>query len=129
MFAWLGIAQFKEDFVGRDNDISVFVGSALGITVEIGKNPFNSLRAALPKNLDKYPFLIALAPRGSKQAADYLAQHAHVLAWRLSHEGFRCFVPKNHALTLQSEDDGIIYANSQSSTPDNETTHNPRHGH
>ena len=108
MFGWLGIPRFKEEFVGK-NDIQVFVGSAVGITVGISETGFKHRVEAyrLPK-LEKYRFAISLSPQGTSQAADYLVQHAHVLAWRLSHEGFRCFVPKD-ALTARSDDDGMVY--------------------
>lgn len=99
MFAWLGMQHFEEDFVGR-NDEQVFFGSAVGITVCIAEG---SLR-----NMEKYPFSISLAAQGTQQAADYLLQHAHILAWRLSHEGFRCFVPKDMFI-VRSEQDGMVY--------------------
>jgi len=44
----------------------------------------------------------------SNQAADYLVQHAQILAWRLSHEGFQCFVPKDMT-AVSTERDGMVY--------------------
>jgi hypothetical protein len=108
IFRWLDISSFKEEWVGK-GDVQVFVGSAVGITVGISETHFKSRVEPykLPK-LEKYPFVISLSPQGTNQAADYLVQHAHVLAWRLSHEGFRCFVPKD-GLTAQSDEDGMVY--------------------
>ena len=101
MFAWLGIPGFTEECFGSwKRDVNRFIGSAVGITVEIREND--------KKVLGQYPFTIFLSPQGTNQAADYLVQHAHMLAWRLSHEGFRCFVPKDVA-TVSSDKDGMIY--------------------
>lgn len=100
IFAWFEISQFDEDFVGRDYEERSFIGSALGITVRIQENG--------SKNLEKYSFCISFSLQGTKQAAEYLAQHAHMIAWRLSHEGFRCFVPKD-IITVRSEQDGMVY--------------------
>jgi len=108
MFSWLGIPSFKEEWVGK-GDIQVFVGSAVGITVGISETHFKNRVEPykLPK-LEKYSFVISLSPQGTNQAADYLVQHAHMLAWRLSHESFRCFVPKD-GLTAKSDEDGMVY--------------------
>jgi hypothetical protein len=106
IFGWLGIPNFKEEWVGKA-DTQLFTGSAVGITVGVSENSFNQ-RRFYKKNLENYPFLISLAPQGTSQAADYLVQHAHVLAWRLSNEGFRCFVPKD-LLTVNSDSDGMVY--------------------
>jgi hypothetical protein len=103
MFTWLGMQQFEEDVTGRDGEYLMFVGSAVGITVVIEENVMNSRKV-----LEKYPFKISLAAQGTRQAADYLIQHAHILAWRLSHEGYRCFVPKN-PLLVHGEQDGMVY--------------------
>jgi hypothetical protein len=108
MFGWLGIHTFQEDFGGRDGDEQVFVGSAVGITVVIETNGANAGQGAHKTNLEKYPFKITLAAQDTRQAADYLVQHAHVLAWRLSHEGYRCFIPKD-LVRARSEQDGMIY--------------------
>jgi len=107
-FSWLGIPSFKEEWIGK-GDVQVFVGSAVGITVGISETHFQYRvdPYKLPK-LEKYPFVISLSPQGTTQAADYLVQHAHVLAWRLSHEGFRCFVPKD-GLRAESDEDGMVY--------------------
>ena len=102
MFAWLGIQQFEEDVTGRDGEYLVFIGSAAGITVVIEEN------VRKLQDLEKYPFKISLAAQGTRQAADYLIQHAHMLAWQLSHEGYRCFVPKD-VLPVHSEQDGMVY--------------------
>lgn len=107
MFAWLGIPRFEEEFGGKD-DHSVFVGSAVGITVWVQETPFKHWREPHKTPLEKYPFVISLVPQGTNMAADYLVQHAHTLAWRLSHEGFRCFVPKD-STTANSERDGMVY--------------------
>ena len=100
MFAWLGMQQFEEDFVGRD-DQQVFVGSAVGITVAMEEN------GICKTNLDKYRFRILLSAQGTRQAADHLVQHAQMPGWRLSHEGFRCFVPKDW-VTVRNEQDGMV---------------------
>lgn len=101
MFGWLGIPSFTEDCSGSGKwDVHRFAGSAVGIAVEIREND--------KKVLGQYPFVIFLSPQGTNQAADYLVQHAHVLAWRLSHEGFRCFVPKD-MVAVSSDKDGMVY--------------------
>ena len=109
MFGWLGISHFEERFVGK-SDEQQFTGCAVGIEVVVGENVFNSWKGIYKKNLEKYPFLISFAPQASNQAADYLVQHAHLLAWRLSHEGFRCFVPKDF-VKVSSESEGMVYDN------------------
>jgi len=102
MFGWLGISSFKEDVTGSWKvDIHFVVGSAVGITVEIRVND--------RRELGLYPFVIFLSPQGTNMAADYLVQHAHTLAWRLSREGFRCFLPKD-VVTVRTDKDGMIYA-------------------
>lgn len=101
LFGWLGIPRFTDEcFGGWKVDIERFIGSAVGITVEI--------RANNKRVLEQYPFIIYLSPQGTNMAADYLVQHAHTLAWRLSRDGFCCFVPKDIA-TVRSEQDGMIY--------------------
>jgi hypothetical protein len=101
MFGWLGIPSFTEDCFGSGKvDVQRFVGSAVGITVEIRENN--------KRVLEQYPFVIYLSPQGTNMATDYLVQHSHTLAWRLSREGFRCFVPKVMA-TVCSDKDGMIY--------------------
>jgi len=101
LFGWLGIPSFTEDcFGGWKVDIERFIGSAVGITVEIRENN--------KKVLEPYPFIIYLSPQGTSMAADYLVQHAHTLAWRLSRDGFRCFVPKDLVI-VHSDQDGMIY--------------------
>jgi hypothetical protein len=108
IFRWLEISSFKERWVGKSDD-QQFVGSAVGIEVVIGENFLNSYKGDYKKKeLEKYLFLIHLIPQSTGQSADYLVQHAHTLAWRLSHEGFRCFVPKNMT-TVSSEHDGMVY--------------------
>jgi len=108
MFAWLEIQKYEEEFTGRDGEDQVFVGSAVGITVVIGQKRTTSGRATDKTDLAKYPFAIELAAQETRQAAEYLAQHAHILAWRLSHEGYRCFIPKD-IVTARSEQDGMVY--------------------
>ena len=101
LFGWLGISSFTEDCFGSGKvDIQRFVGSAVGITVEIREND--------RKELGDYPFTILMSPQGTHMAADYLVQHAHTLAWRLSRDGFRCFVPKD-VVAVRSDKDGMIY--------------------
>jgi len=101
LFGWLGVSNFTEDCFGSGKvDVQRFIGSAVGITVEI--------RERDKKVLGQYPFIIYLSPQGTSMAADYLVQHSHTLAWRLSRDGFRCFVPKDIA-TVHSEQDGMIY--------------------
>jgi hypothetical protein len=101
IFGWLGIPNFTDEcFGGWKVDIQRFVGSAVGVTVEIRENN--------KKGLEPYQFVVYLSPEGTSMAADYLVQHAHTLAWRLSREGFRCFVPKAIA-TACNDKDGMIY--------------------
>jgi len=101
MFGWLGIPNFTEDCFGSGKvDVQRYIGSAVGITVEIRENN--------QKALEQYPFTIYVSPQGTNMAADYLVQHAHTLAWRLSREGFRCFVPKTMA-TVGNDQEGMTY--------------------
>jgi hypothetical protein len=101
MFGRLGIPNFTEDCFGSGKvDVQRFIGSAVGITVEIRENN--------KRGIEQYPFIIYLSPQGTSMAADYLVQHAHTLAWRFSREGFRCFVPKDMA-TVCNDKDGMIY--------------------
>ncbi len=101
LFGWLGISNFAEDCFGSGKvDVQRFIGSAVGITVEIRENN--------QRGMEQYPLIIYLSPQGTSMAADYLVQHAHTLAWRLSREGFRCFVPKD-IVTVHSDQDGMIY--------------------
>jgi hypothetical protein len=101
LFGWLGISSFTEDCFGSGKvDIQRFIGSAVGITVEIRENN--------KKVIEQYQFVIYLSPQSTSMAADYLVQHSHTLAWRLSREGFHCFVPKDMA-TVCSDKDGMIY--------------------
>jgi hypothetical protein len=108
MFSWLGIPSFKEEWFGK-GEVQMFVGSAVGITVEISETHFRSrVEPHKIHKLEKYPFIMSLSPQGTSQAADYLVQHAHLLAWRISNEGARCFVPKDW-LMAQSDEDGMVY--------------------
>jgi len=107
IFRWLEIPRFEERWVGK-SDEQQFVGCAVGIEVVVGENGMNLWRGIYKKDLEKYPFLISLSPQDSSQAADYLVQHAHILARRLSHDGFRCLVPKD-MVTVSSDKDGMIY--------------------
>jgi hypothetical protein len=108
IFRWLEISSFKEDWRGKGPE-QEFVGSAVGIEIIIFETPCKFYMEGYKKpELEKYPFIISLCPQQTQQAADYLTQHAHILAWRLSHEGFRCFVPKDWT-TVSSERDGMVY--------------------
>lgn len=102
MFCWFGISKLKDDVSGSwKADEHFVVGSAVGISVEIREND--------RKELGKYSFVVFLSLQGTSTAADYLVQHAHTLAWRLSREGYCCFVPKEW-VTIRSDEDGIIYS-------------------
>jgi hypothetical protein len=107
IFRWLGIPYFEERWVGK-SDERQFVGCAVGIEVVVGENGLNLWRGIYKKDLEKYLFLISLSPQDSNQSADYLVQHAHILALRLSHDGFRCFVPKDF-VTVKNDSEGMVY--------------------
>jgi hypothetical protein len=99
-FQWLHIPRFEESVVNPKEPMTFYIGRAAGIEVDVSENG--------KRGLESYPFLVDLAPEGTKQSAEYLVQHAHTLAWRLSHDGFRCFVAKNLA-TVQGESEGMVY--------------------
>lgn len=102
IFRWLRIPHFERRTAGGKDmwDEFYFTGCAVGIWVSVSDHHIAGLK--------KYSFLIGLCPEDSKQAADYLVEHARVLALRLSHEGFRCFVPKSF-MTASTEEDGLVY--------------------
>ena len=101
-FGWLKISQFDRNVcAGKDQwDEFYFTGSAVGIEVQVYQNN--------RKGLEKYPFVVSFLPEGTRQAADYLEQHAELLAWRLSRDGFRCFIAKD-PITASSEQEGMVY--------------------
>ena len=108
MFGWLGIPSFEEEWWGK-GDVQMFVGSAVGVTVTISKTPFQYwMEPHRVPNLEKYAFKISLSPQGKSRVPDYLVHHAHMLALRLSQDGFRCFIP-NDEMTVKSEEDGKVY--------------------
>jgi len=100
LFRWLHIPRFDERVINPKEPETFYAGCGAGIEVSVGEHGIRGLEA--------FPFSVDLAPEGSKQAADYLREHAHILAWRLSRDGFRCFVPKRIA-PIMSEAEGMIY--------------------
>ena len=106
-FRWVHIPRFEERVsnVNQSQDLSYF-GSASGIDFEVSENPKRLFLKG--RCLEDYPFLVSLAPEGTNQSGDYLVQHAHILAWRLSRDGFRCFVPNNYS-TVSNEQEGMVY--------------------
>ena len=106
-FNWLNVTSFELKTASANQDVWTFyAGHAIGIEVSICENEI--WRQKNRKELEKYRFIVSFAPEDTAQAADYLEQHAHLLAWRFSHKGFRCFVPKDF-MTASNDGDGMVY--------------------
>lgn len=106
-FRWVHIPRFEEKTCNANQiQDSFYFGSAGGIDFEVSENPKRHFLRG--RCLEAYPFLVSLAPEGTNQSGDYLLRHAHTLAWRLSRDGFRCFVPRDYS-TVSSEKEGMVY--------------------
>jgi len=98
LFAMLGISNSKRHF-DRDDHV-YFEGSAAGI----------EFRVASFSPLPDYPFWVSFGLDESAQAAEYLIDHAKILAWRFARAGWRSFIPRGEARRVANENDGVAYA-------------------
>ena len=96
-FTILRITDSKR-YSDRDGDLC-FDGSAAGIQFSV------TSRSPIPD----YPFWISIGLDDSAQAAEYLTEHAKVLAWRFVRAGWRCLIPSGDARKITSEADGVVY--------------------
>ena len=106
LFRWLHIPRFEEVRGNRDWDTISYCSRAAGIEIGVSENPKKTYMVG--RCLENYPFLLTMQIEGTKLANDYLMQHAHTLAWRLSREGFRCFIAKSF-IDVSGEADRMIY--------------------
>ena len=97
-FTVLGISNSTRHF-DRDGE-PCFEGSAAGIEF--------SLSSGSP--LPAYSFWVSFGLDDSAQSAEYLTEHAKILAWRFMRAGWRCFIPKGEARRVTSETEGVVYA-------------------
>ena len=96
-FAMLEISNSERRF-DRDGD-PYFEGSAAGIEF--------SLASGSP--LPAYSFWVSFGLDDSTQSAEYLTEHAKVLAWRFVRAGWRCFIPKGEARRVTDDTEGVVY--------------------
>ena len=82
----LGISHVKTRGFPNQDPRVVYIGSAAGIEVSISET----------WEAD-YPFCVSLGLAGSSRSAEYLVEHAHVLAYQWSRDGWRCRVPKTES--------------------------------
>ncbi len=99
VFQKLGIAQMAERGLPNQDPDSYFVGSAAGVEIAVGE----------AYKMPDYRFCVSLGLDGSSQSAEYLVEHAHVLAYRWSRDGWRCLVPKRES-AFGHEHEESIYA-------------------
>lgn len=98
IFQKLGISRFEERGFPNQDTRSYYVGAAVGIEVAVG-----------PSQREDYPFVVSIGLFGSSQSAEYLVEHAHILAYRWSREDWRCLVPKAES-AFGHERKELVYA-------------------
>jgi hypothetical protein len=86
VFQKLSISRIETRGFPNQDERVAFVGCAAGIEFSV----YESL------DLD-YPFCVSLGLAGSSQSAEYLVEHAHVLAYQWSRDGWRCRVPNKES--------------------------------
>jgi|SRR3954463_341216 hypothetical protein len=98
VFKKLSISQMERRGFPNQDERALYVGSAGGIEFSV----FESWEA-------DYPFCVSLGPAGSSQSAEYLVEHAHLLAYQWSRDGWRCRVPKRES-AFGHERNEVVYA-------------------
>jgi hypothetical protein len=98
LFQKLGISRVETRGLPNQDPRVAYVGSAAGIEVSVCE----TWEAG-------YPFCIFLGPSGSSQSAEYLVEHAHLLAYQWARDGWRCRVPKKES-AFGHERKEVVYA-------------------
>src|SRR6185437_552384 len=86
VFEKLGISRIDtRGFPNQDPRIA-YVGSAAGIEFSVWETEET-----------EYPFCVSLELANSSQAAEYLLEHAHFLAYQWSRDGWPCRIPEGQS--------------------------------
>ncbi len=86
VFQKLSISRIETRGFPNQDDRVAYVGCAAGIEFSVCET----------RERD-YPFCVSLGLANSSQSAEYLVEHAHVLAYQWSRDGWRCRVPNKES--------------------------------
>jgi hypothetical protein len=98
VFQKLGIDRVETRGFPNQDERVAYAGSAAGIEFSVYETRDR-----------EYPFSVSLGLVSSSQSAEYLVEHAHILAYQWSRGGWRCRVPKKES-AFGRERKEVVYA-------------------